>query len=779
MDRARASERFAAPVSGPPSREAPRTRLSEEVTVSGDHSSSRLDQPGVRSGSSREVLAEVGGVTAEEHLREFRVKQALKAALVCCLCILVPSALHIQSIYFGPVFAFMVLTTFYNDTLGAALEALLGVLTGASGALVITALFGSVAPIYLVFMLAWLFTSTLFLNRFPLGAMLGSIIPAILLFTSIFVSRATVFDLSVHLFGVLALALAITVAVDHLLWPPQRRTVFLDVLATIYESLGAGFAGLHQSRADDPSELRALLRLHELGRVVQTYQGSGSNKDNPLVRLLMNSSALLLHLEFQRREWQRMAPDAPDDTLALADRLLAGIGAQCRRIGQAALARAPAQPVDPGLVESAGTLIEVAPEPRPAPDAESPGQVRSWANSPALPMLARTIVRLGEATDAYNLSVALVSKPGFAVKAARAPLRIDPAALKRGTRTILILVLLILGQYWLDLPGQTMVAFYAITFGAAANLGQAYTRTAGGLAGILVGLLYGIVCIAVAVTLPNFAIFLGLIFLGTFCAGYLALCPGPIGVGALQAGLVVPFATLVYDGPEWTLASAETRALALLVAGLIAILVHRLVWPALPLRALRSAIAASLSQAGGMLSALFDQGGSTDRSESARRLLPLSEVVPRALSLSNDAKYLFSGMGGDSLRYHSVIRGLMSLDVHLSLLDGIIGRVDPLVRERFRVAVAPVIARLVEACATAGAQFGPAPSPDALAESADGSATAALAPLDAALRAQGPSTGEQRRYLSLLARSLDHLQVCLQEISSIAAEIGPPGRSAW
>jgi uncharacterized membrane protein YccC len=717
-------------------------------------------------------------MTAEDHLREFRVKQALKAAVVCCLCILIPTALHIQSIYFGPVFAFMVLTTFYNDTLGAALQALLGVLGGASGAIVITALFGSVAPIYLVFMLAWLFAATLLLSRFPLGAMLGSIVPAIILFTSIFVSRATVLDLAVHLFGVLLLAMAVTVAVDHLLWPPERRTVFLDVLATIYESLGAGFAGLQHSRADDPSGLRALLRLHDLGRVVQTYQGSGLNTDNPFGRLLMNSSALLLHLEFQRREWQTMAPDAPDDTVALAERLLAGIGAQCRRIGQAALARAPVEPVDPGLVESAGTLIEVVPEPRAAPDAERPGQVRSWTSSPALPMLARTIVRLGEATDAYNQSIALISKPGFAVRAVRAPLRIDAAALKRSTRTILILVLLILGQYWLDLPGQTMVAFYAITFGAAANLGQAYARTTAGLAGILTGLLYGIVCIAIAVMLPNFAIFLGLIFLGTFCAGYLALRPGPIGVGALQAGLVIPFATLVYDGPEWTLASAETRALALLVAGLIAILVHRLVWPALPLRALRSALAASLSQAGGMLSALFDQGDSTHRSEAARRLLPLSAVIPRALSLSNDAKYLFSGMGDDSLRYHSVIRDLMSLDVHLSLLDGVIGRVDPPVRERFRVAVAPVVARLVDTCTTASAQFGPAPSRTAPAEPAGASATAAVEPIDAALRAHGPSASEQRRYLSLLARSLDHLEQCLQEISAAAAQINRARASA-
>jgi uncharacterized membrane protein YccC len=727
--------------------------------------------PGDRPSSGAPAAA---WVTAEERLREFRVRHALKIALACCLCVLVPALLQIQSIYMCPLFAFMLLTGFYADSLAAALDALALVLVAAAGAVLITALFVEAPPIHLALMLAWLFAITLLLDRFPLGALMGGIIVAMLLFTSIFVAETTRVASSLHFFGLLLIAMAIAVAVDHLLWPPRRRAVFLDVLATIYESLGAGFTGLRARGADDPSELRALLRLHELARVVQSYHGSGLNQGNPLVQLLTHSSALLLHLEFQRREWRRAGPPVAAATLSEADRLLAGIGAQCRRIGAAAVNRTPAPPVEPWLAESAALLVELAPEPRPAPDAERPGRVRSWSTPPGLPMLARAVIRLGEATFSYNQAAALLASPRIAFTAARPPLRIGAPELKRSARTVLIVVLLILGQDWLDLPGQTLVAFYAVAFGAAANLGQAYSRTVAGLAGILTGLLYAILCIAIVAALPSFPLFLGLLFLGIFCAGYLALRPGPVGVGALQAGLVLPFATLTYDGPEWTLANAESRALALLVAGGMALLVHRLVWPALPLRGLRRSIAATLADAGSKLAAVFAEPSPADLTAAAPRLLPLSAVVPRVLSLSNDAKYLFSGLGDDSRRYHSVIQGLMSLHVHLSLLGGMIGRLDPPLLQGFRGALAPVVGRVAEACAAVSAQFAPVPAGAPSARLDTGAAGAAVEPIEGSLRALGPPAQDQRVVVSLLAQSLDHVADCLVEISALAGEINRP-----
>jgi hypothetical protein len=155
----------------------------------------------------------------------------------------------------------------------------------------------------------------------------------------------------------------------------------------------------------------------------------------------------------------------------------------------------------------------------------------------------------------------------------------------------------------------------------------------------------------------------------------------------------------------------------------------------------------------------------------ARRLLPLSAVVPKILSLSNDAKYLFSGLGDDSRRYHGVIQGLMSLHVHLSLLGGLIGRVDPPLLEEFRAAVAPIVGRLVDACATVGAQFDQLPARAGFAAPGEGAASAALEPIDAALCARGPAADDQRLRLSLLARSIDHLAECLEEISATAAAI--------
>ena len=725
------------------------------------------------------------GDIAEDHLREFRVKHALKIGLACSLCILVPALLHLQSIYLCPVFAFMLMSGFHSDTLAAGLEALGGVVVASLGALLITVSTGSAPPIYLALMLTWLFAIMLLLGRYPLGAILGGIIAAIILFTSIFVSRAIVWDLSVHFFSLVLVAVTISVAVDHLLWPPHRRTLFLDVLGSIYETLGTGFGRLPESDADDSAALRALLRLHELAHVIQSYHGGGPDRGHPPMQLVMHSSALILHLEFQKREWDSVGQAASDEDRALAARLLDGIGTQCRRLGEAALTRVPAPPIEPWLTEFATDTVEELPETRQAPDLERPAWVRSWSTPPALPMLARTIIRLGEATEAYNRVLALLGNQGFTARAMRPPIAIDSQALKRSAKTVLIVVLLILGQDWLDLPGQTMVAFYAIVFGVVANLGQAFTKTVEGLTGILAGLLFAMVCIAIVAALPSFTLFLGLMFLGVFGAGYLALQPGPLAFGALQAGLVLPFAALAYDGPEWTLADAETRALALVVAGCVSLLVHRLAWPVLPLHALRRSIAASLTDAGDKLGTLMRQANNLpcppdppDPSASARHLLPLSAVVPKILSLSNDARYLFSGMGDDSRRYHSVIQGLMSVHVHLSLLSGVIGRLEPSVRESFRTAAEPVVARLVDGCRLAAAKFEPLPSPLKPAEFQAGSATAALEPIGAQLWAHGPAGEEQWLFLSLLARSLDHLAGCLDQIAADADAINQTRTSA-
>jgi hypothetical protein len=81
------------------------------------------------------------------------------------------------------------------------------------------------------------------------------------------------------------------------------------------------------------------------------------------------------------------------------------------------------------------------------------------------------------------------------------------------------------------------------------------------------------------------------------------------------------------------------------------------------------------------------------------------------------------------------------------------------------------VQRLVDACATVSGQFGPVRPRATLAGRELGSATTVLEPLDAALRTRGPAADEQRGLLSLLARSLDHLAECLQEISADASRI--------
>jgi hypothetical protein len=173
---------------------------------------------------------------------------------------------------------------------------------------------------------------------------------------------------------------------------------------------------------------------------------------------------------------------------------------------------------------------------------------------------------------------------------------------------------------------------------------------------------------------------LALVFLGEFLA-ILAFQRLPrYGAAGLQAGLALPFAYLATTGPEWgSFATVRTRFAGLVVAGFTAVVVHAYLWPVLPMRQLRTSIAAALRATAVSLAQLF----SASRLTWAGAPPSLGETVTRARDLLDDARYLPGPEHADPA-YNGILACLQEIDANLEYVHFLVGLEEehPL-RQRF------------------------------------------------------------------------------------------------
>lgn len=222
---------------------------------------------------------------------------------------------------------------------------------------------------------------------------------------------------------------------------------------------------------------------------------------------------------------------------------------------------------------------------------------------------------------------------------ARSLIRINKENSIPAIKTVIIFMLLLFGEFVLGLPGGGQVAFYAILFGIIPNLGQAYMKSAYGIFGIVLGLVFAFLSLVLVSQTPHFLIFLFLYCLGTFIAAYFASSSKDISVAGLQAGLVIPYGLLFSTGPQVDLDTAITRVLALLSAAFIAIIVHHLVWPTNPFKLLKQKISNAVSISGEILSKLLVLDV-RDKKTVDEMVLPLAATLPTSSSLLHDAEYI-------------------------------------------------------------------------------------------------------------------------------------------
>jgi hypothetical protein len=258
-------------------------------------------------------------------------------------------------------------------------------------------------------------------------------------------------------------------------------------------------------------------------------------------------------------------------------------------------------------------------------------------------------------------------------------------SVRAGAKLVVILSLLLVEEALFGFPGGSQVAFYATFFASTGNLGRQNKTDLVGLAGLLSGFAYGVVAAFLTSRMPHFPLLLALVFLGQFLASLAFQRLPRFGVAGLQAGLAIPFAFLATTGPEWgSFATVRTRFAGLVVAGFTAIAVHAYLWPVLPMRQLRSSIAAALRDVAASIAELFGPR----RSVWPGSPPSLAETVTRARDLLDDALYL-PGPDHADPAYAEILRSLQQIDADLELMQFLIGLENehPL-RQRFFIAIA-------------------------------------------------------------------------------------------
>jgi uncharacterized membrane protein YccC len=618
-------------------------------------------------------------------LRQGQVRHALKTTLACCLATELSYIFHLRSGEFAPVFVFLLMTVGMPSPRLNWLLAQSAIVISVIVSAVLLVVFHPAPFLYLVLTLLWIFTCLLFITRFPLPATMGAMVSAIGIFVVLhgMVGDTLVFYLAYTL-GYLIAGFSVVV-VHTLLWPVNTRGVFLQRLAQVYARLEQHCRqAASRIRSGEPPAVAAFpdqwAPFRELRQLLAPELRRTADSLNPFSRMILACRSLNLRLWFFNNS---IAPRVSNSIPREArERLAVGLeryADELHALLEAAVARTRA----PGgrlqwLEEAESTLRSGAPSP--------PGSEALLAQDKHHTILQRVGKDLRTVALTHDVLIDSLGRGPAdetvpSTSAATHTRLIDMQSLRAAAKLVLMLV----AEAIIGLPGGSQVAFYATFFATTGNLGRQNKTDLVGIIGLVCGFLYGVVAAFVTSHLPQFPLLLALVFLGEFLASFAFQAFPRYSAAGLQAGLALPFTYLATTGPEWgSFALAQTRFAGLVLAGFIAIIIHAYLWPVLPMRQLRASIAAALRDTVSSLEQLFG----ASRALWTGPPMSLIETVRRAPDLLDDARYLPGADHADPA-YHEILRGLQEIDANVEYLHFLIGleREHPL-RVRFFQVVA-------------------------------------------------------------------------------------------
>jgi hypothetical protein len=622
--------------------------------------------------------------TLKEQFNAFRVETSLKLTLAGIICVFITNIFHLDLGYLSTLFVFLILIVAHGETLRVGAQSLLGVIISCAVTLLITYLFVESRVLYLFLSGVWIFLCMTFVYKYFLPTLVSGIAATITVYAAVYVSVSDATSSAENYVLQFFIAVVVCWAIDWLMWPHKSRGSFQLTLKTVYEDLSELFKGYTREAPFDRKSHKdistSLSTFSNLTVYIKRMQSEERSPDFPIdlyMKIVTFSRGIFVKIEvleeFVLKEHSFMKDEEVKKKINIIyDMISESFSTLSKSIGTNDIVNIKEELQD--SISSLHDTYRSKHEVEGMEDKYYEDILAFGAMLPVLDDISYSLQRIAEAINIFHRNEyqkMVESRVTHTVQVEKmksgAFFRFNKESSIVGLKTVIIFMLLIFGEFIVDLPGEGQVAFYAVLFGVIPNLGQEYMKSKYGILGIFSGLLFGILSLIIVSQIQHFLILLALYSLGTFTAAYVASSSKDLSFAGLQAGLVIPYAMLFNTGPQVDLDTAYTRCLALISAAFIAAIVHILFWPNDPFKMLKQKISKAVAISGRILSELLTMD-IKEKEKVDQLVLPLAATLPTSTSLLHDAQYIINRDDLHAKQFINILESIERIYVDIETL---------------------------------------------------------------------------------------------------------------
>ena len=611
----------------------------------------------------------------------FRIKSAIKITLGGFICLLVGNIFHLESAYLSVLFLYLIMLMYDGQTLIAGIQCLAGGVVVGALSLLIANVFVQSGIVYLLLMGSLIFLIMLLLGKYFLPALLSAIVASMSMFVVIFDSlgqaSVTIENYLIQMF----LGVFTAWIIDELIWPRRSKAALYTTLTSVYRDFSRRFAGLADGaitdRGEDTISLEVFNNLVNLVDRTERESRDGTFYPEPFMKLAAYAKGIYIRLDvledFVSKDNKCLEVE---EAKKILHDIFTGLSSEFDRLANAVEAGSAPSAPDPALKDASDSLgplymklHEVEGDRDYFEDLLALGALPPLFDG-MLTLQKDSVQVLGvihEGSYAELRGKRVTHAPEVEKEKSFFGSLFTRENMKQSVKTVVIIMLLLLGEKFFNLPGSSQASFYGVLFGSMPNTGQAHLKGRLAILGVLAGLAYGLLGLLIVSQTEHFSILILLFCLGLFVAAYVATGSMKIAYSGIQAGLMIPYVFLVNIGPEVNLDLAFTRLCALLAASAIGLIILHNLWPVNPYEQLKKKISYALGISGQIFARLLT-GDEKDRGRIESMVTPLAASLPTSSSLLFDARFV---IGDERLHGEEFVEIIASLEVIFSELETI------------------------------------------------------------------------------------------------------------
>lgn len=611
----------------------------------------------------------------------FRIKSAIKITLGGLLCLLVGNVFHLESAYLSVLFLYLIMLMYNGQTFIVGVQCLAGGVVVGALSLLIANVFVQSGVVYLLLMGALIFLIMLLLGKYFLPALLSAIVASMSMFVVIFESlgqaTVTIENYLIQMF----LGVFTAWVIDELIWPRRSEAALYTTLASVYRDFSRRFAGLADgaitSRSEDAITLEVFNNLVNLVDRTERESRDGAFYPEPFMKLAAYAKGIYIRLDVLEDfvSKNNKCLDVEEVKKLLHD-IFSGLSSEFDGLASAVDSGSEPPAPDAGLGNASSSLgalymklHEVEGDRDYFEDLLALGALPPLFDG-VLALLKDSAQVLGvihEGSYAELRGKRMTHAPEVEKEKSFLGSLFTQESMKQSVKTVIIIMLLLLGEKFFNLPGSSQASFYGVLFGSMPNTGQAHLKGRLAIMGVLAGLTYGLLGLIIVSQTSRFLVLILLFCLGLFVAAYVATGSRKIAYSGVQAGLMIPYVFLINTGPEVNLDLAFTRLCALLMASAIGLVILHNLWPVSPYEQLKKKISYALTISGEIFAKLLT-GDRKDKGRIESLVTPLAASLPTSSSLLFDAGFV---IGDERLHGEEFVEIIASLEVIFSELETI------------------------------------------------------------------------------------------------------------